>query len=381
MTPDDCVRLEARLEESPDDFDAWLDLARSRNEARQAPAALSAANNALTLQPSSLEALYEKGIAELEAGFVEAAVSAFTSILAIQPLHSHVLMSLGSAYYQLRRLEVASVVWEQAVRVAPAPLETLENLAVCYQRLGDFEKVAEVWSRVLALDAQHPLALHHLAALGLRPVPTRSPEEYVVRLFDEFAEEFDRTLNALNYQGPRLLADLIADNAIVPLAHFCVLDAGCGTGLCATFLRPWADQLEGVDLSPKMLAQAKGRGLYDRLHCEEMSCFCARHVAVFHLIVAADSLNYFGDLEGILHALAGSLLPQGRLAFFVEKADIEMATGFRLERHGRYSHQPVYVREQLTASGLRIIAENEATIRSESGHPVTAHFFLAGHNG
>ena len=35
-----------------------------------------------------------------------------------------------------------------------------------------------------------------------------------------------------------------------------MLDAGCGTGLCGPLLKPFAGRLDGVDLSPRMLAKA-----------------------------------------------------------------------------------------------------------------------------
>lgn len=373
---DECERLEARLEEVPDDFPGWLELARSRNAARQSREALRAADNALTLHPSSLDALYEKAVAQLELGFTCEAAGAFTSILAIQPLHPNVLVSLGSAYYQLRRLEEAGLIWEQAVRVSASPAGILEDLAICYQRLGNFEKVAETWERVLTFDAAHPLALHHLAALGKRPPVDRASEEYIVRLFNEFAGEFEATLGSLGYDGPRLLAEIIANNTSDMPVGWRILDLGCGTGLGAAYLRPWAARLEGVDLSPGMLDQARERKLYDELYCEEMTRFCERHPAAFNLIVAADTINYFGNLEPVIQKMGGSLRPSGRCAFFVERMEGECQDDFRLERHGRFSHRLPYVEQCLAGANLHVIAWNETFIRSEAGRPVAAILFL-----
>lgn len=47
--------------------------------------------------------------------------------------------------------------------------------------------------------------------------------------------------------------------------HLDILDAGCGTGLCADVLRPYAKSLVGVDLSPQMLALAAKQQIYDQL--------------------------------------------------------------------------------------------------------------------
>jgi predicted TPR repeat methyltransferase len=376
LVRDECDRLEAQLEVSPNNFPGWLELARTRNSARRSQEALRAADNALTLQPSSLDALYEKAVAQLELGFACEAAGAFASILAIQPLHPNVLVSLGSAYYQLRRLEEAGLIWEQAVRVASSPVGILEDLAICYQRLGNFDKVAETWERVITLDASHPQALHHLAALGKLPPVDRASEEYIVKLFNEFAGEFEATLGSLNYDGPRLLAEMVTKNTLNQPAGWRILDLGCGTGLCATHLRPWAERLEGVDLSPGMLDQAKERNLYDELHCEEITRFCERHLAAFDLIVAADTINYFGKLERVIENIAGCLRVGGRCAFFVERMEGECKDGFRLERHGRFSHRSSYVERCVAGANLRIIARGDTSVRSEAGRPVAAIVFL-----
>ncbi|MCX4239251.1 class I SAM-dependent DNA methyltransferase [Paraliomyxa miuraensis] len=58
-----------------------------------------------------------------------------------------------------------------------------------------------------------------------------------------------------------------------------VLDAGCGTGLCAPLLRPLARTLVGVDLSGKMLDQARRRGGYDELIEAELTEMLDAHAA------------------------------------------------------------------------------------------------------
>ena len=42
-----------------------------------------------------------------------------------------------------------------------------------------------------------------------------------------------------------------------PRGELEIVDAGCGTGLLAPHLRPYARRLVGVDLSPKMLEKAR----------------------------------------------------------------------------------------------------------------------------
>jgi predicted TPR repeat methyltransferase len=106
---------------------------------------------------------------------------------------------------------------------------------------------------------------YSLAALGAEPSPALPPQHYIVGLFDMYAETFDRDLvDKLNYQSPRLLAQLIA-RSVPADARLDILDIGCGTGLMGEGLRALKRTLTGVDLSPNMLEQARRRGIYDRL--------------------------------------------------------------------------------------------------------------------
>ena len=84
------------------------------------------------------------------------------------------------------------------------------------------------------------------------------------------------------------------------LANLMVLDAGCGTGLCGPLLKPYAEILVGVDLSPKMLAKALGRQVYEELIETELVAYLGQRTASFDLIVSADTLIYFGELRSFL---------------------------------------------------------------------------------
>jgi predicted TPR repeat methyltransferase len=102
----------------------------------------------------------------------------------------------------------------------------------------------------------------------------------------------------------------------------------------------------------------------------ELTDYLRDNSEAFDLIVAADTLVYFGDLEGVLAAAARALRPNGLLVFTLElakggKADVD----YYLELHGRYSHTPAYVERLLAA--VRLLPEiAHAELRMESGAPV-----------
>ena len=113
-----------------------------------------------------------------------------------------------------------------------------------------------------------------------------------------------------------------------------------------------------------LLSQSDGQTL------TELSAHLRENSEAFDLIVSADTLVYFGDLKGVIAALAGALRPKGMLVFTLEHAAGDSAdAGFRLELHGRYSHTRAYVEQLLTTSGLqsKII---QAELRMEAGAPV-----------
>jgi predicted TPR repeat methyltransferase len=143
-----------------------------------------------------------------------------------------------------------------------------------------------------------------------------------------------------------------------------VADIGCGTGLCARFLRPLAKRLVGVDLSPGMLARARERGGYDELVEAELASWLAQQNDRFDLIVSADTLCYFGELGAALTAAREALHPDGRLVFTVEHAEGTTA-GYRLGPSGRYAHTVAYVEACLADAGLAIDGIEPVVLRQE----------------
>jgi predicted TPR repeat methyltransferase len=209
-----------------------------------------------------------------------------------------------------------------------------------------------------------------LAACTSRDTPARASDGYVERTFDGFAASFESKLQKLSYRAPALVAEALEKSGLAASKHLDVLDAGCGTGLCGPLIAPYARRLTGVDLSGGMLMHAKEKNVYDELTKRELTEYLRANCDAFDLIVAADTLVYFGDLEGVVAAAAGALRPHGVFVFTLEHAaGADPDAGYRLELHGRYSHSRAYVGRLLAGAGLQPeIAE--ADLRLESGAPV-----------
>jgi predicted TPR repeat methyltransferase len=160
------------------------------------------------------------------------------------------------------------------------------------------------------------------------------------------------------------------------VASLDVLDAGCGTGLCGPLLKPFASRLTGVDLSGGMLEKAQGRDLYDALHRQELTAFMAERPDAFDVVVSADTLVYFGELEAAMRAAARTLKPGGWLCFTVEALE-EGLDSYRLQPHGRYAHSRAYLETALKQAGLRVVKIHGVYPRYEGGVPVEGWLAVA----
>ena len=143
--------------------------------------------------------------------------------------------------------------------------------------------------------------------------PTAPPDAYIETVFDGFANSFDAKLAMLDYRAPALVAETVSSLFGEPARKkLAVLDAGCGTGLCGPLLAPYARRLDGVDLSEQMLAKARARNVYDTLAKAELTAFIdGAAPRSYDLIVSADTLCYFGDLQAVARAAAKALRSTG----------------------------------------------------------------------
>mmetsp|Transcript_11790 Transcript_11790/g.25948 ORF Transcript_11790/g.25948 Transcript_11790/m.25948 type:complete len:621 (+) Transcript_11790:56-1918(+) len=283
------------------------------------------------------------------------------------------------------------------------------------------------------LDGNNIVAAHMLDAMtggeddeDETTAKQRASNEFVSALFDDFADTFDEKLGALGYQVPQLVGEaafyLMKQSGRE--MYNSVLDAGCGTGLAGRFLRPLVEgPLVGVDLSTKMLELAakcslkEGCGLkveetvgdsesaaveeaeedvrsstrlYDHLKSLDLETATLDELYSgyesplasgdgFDLIVAADVLVYFGDIQKLLTNFA-KLNNQNEDAFLIfsceriEEADAP-STGWKLQPSGRYAHSKSYVVKVAKEAGYRLIGYEEIVPRMEKGEPVQGHLF------
>lgn len=267
----------------------------------------------------------------------------------------------------------------QALELAPAYASAWFALGEVREKLGDRGGAIAAFEKAQAADPEdrHGATLH-LIRLGAAPAQAM-PEGYMRALFDGYAPAFDQALTeGLGYRAPELLLRAVeAAHSGDRMKFGSVLDLGCGTGLAGAAFRSFCDWLVGVDLSPAMLAQARAKGLYDRLIEGEVVSFLGQEAevkALHHLILAADVFMYLDDLTPVLKAAALVLAPSGLIAFSVETHDGDDVI---LRDTLRYAHSAAYVRAALAAAGLDLVSLDSAATRTEKGVAVSGLILVA----
>jgi predicted TPR repeat methyltransferase len=299
------------------------------------------------------------------------AIACYQRAIAARPEMADAHYNLGRAYDGLEQAEEAVTAYRQALLLGKFHPDVYRSLGSALYGMGRVAEAADIFRKWLSLEPGSEFARHMLAASTGQEVPARASDACVQNIFDRFAPSFDKVLGTLDYQAPALVARAIALLLGPPAAALDVLDAGCGTGLGAAGLKPYARRLVGVDLSPRMLELAVERRLYDQLVEGELTAFLDGAKGAFDLVASSDTLVYFGDLAPVLAAAARALRPGGHLVFTVEAAERDEAPGgYRINPHGRYSHTEEYLRQRLREAGLTAKVMDRARLRIERAQPV-----------
>lgn len=95
-----------------------------------------------------------------------------------------------------------------------------------------------------------------------------SPEDIAAK-YSDWAETYDSEMAGLGYRHPTVCLALLCRH--LPAGAAPILDAGAGTGLIGEWLKIVGyPSAEALDISEGMLAVARRKGVYDKLHCGAM---------------------------------------------------------------------------------------------------------------
>jgi predicted TPR repeat methyltransferase len=379
---DEGVRLiEAALKITPKHPDAHNNLGNIHKECGRFVEAERCYRKALACGPKHYNAQNNLAVVLEAQDRLEEAFEAYAKLLQEAPTFAlgHYLMGsfLRNHAQNVEHVEQSVECFRKAYALDSRHTRALEGLGVSLYALSRHEEAAKVYRDWLAREPEHPVPRHMLAACGGAQAPSRADDDYVRKVFDGFADSFDeQLLKNLNYRAPQVLAEALSKKLSEADGSLDILDAGCGTGLCAPLLRPYAKRLVGVDLSGGMIEKARVRGGYDELEVAELTGYLQTHPDAYDIVFSADTLVYFGELQDVLDAAGSALRPNGWLAFTVEAAEGENAC-VNLSPSGRYQHTRGYLERTLSCAAFSRVTIAADTLRKENGQPVMGWVVLA----
>lgn len=372
------------LQLAENDAEIWFNRGLNFHAAQRFEAALADFDRALHFRPRYAAAHCARGATLHQLRHYEDAVAAFDAALQLQDNYPEAHCNRGLSLYKsaakdLSQTHIHSAAlaaltsFERALQLKPNYAKAQHYRANLLRELGQPSAAIEAYQQALQhtpTASSEATQIHYaLAALGAAPTPASAPSAYVKELFDQYADHFEQHLTTeLHYQVPQRISAALAKLAPRQFNH--TLDLGCGTGLCAPFLRPISRHLTGLDLSENMLAKAEQKQCYDTLVCAELVEFLSLQQQAYDLIIAADVFVYIGDLLATFQAVQNALRPNGIFCFSVEHADdsaLKNHTDYQLKPSQRYAHHTGYLQTLADECGLSVKEITQDYARQDKG--------------
>ena len=345
-------------------------------EAKHLTQAEASMARALKINPQSFEALFALAVLNDWQGQSEIAIRYAMEALKARPLGWECHTFLGALLVRERHYLESQQVLAQALTIRPDDAYVLQLL---FLALRMTQREPEFLFYIKKQMERHPNneVLLHFKSMAEGNPPASTPTTYIQGYFNSFSGQYDHyQQNVLAYKVPSAIADTLkqwADDNNLQLRD--MLDLGCGTGLLAEALKDITSNRTGVDISPNMLAKARGKQLYNTLHLGDMLPFMLNSTQNFDLVTAGDSICHIGDLIPFLQAARNVLNPSGLLAFTIERdSQIEK---WRLCANGRYTHSVSYVKEKLASKGYEILRQHDHTLYIDNNIAASGVLFLA----
>ena len=240
------------------------------------------------------------------------------------------------------------------------------------ERQGKTDAAVESFKQAIKLAPENASVRHILAALTGQQTAS-APNDFVEGLFDSYAVKFDQSLvEQLKYNVPKLIAELLLKyQSDAPLGS--IMDLGCGTGLAGVELKGFCQEIEGIDLSKKMLAKARQKNVYSKLNHTGIIEYLAQAPLDFDLFLSTDVFVYVGELSEVFRLIKSRNKRHGRLAFsteHTEKAD------FFLEASGRYSHSKSYIESLCDKFDYQLLNFSTIDLRKSGSEFIAGGLYL-----
>ena len=390
----------------PDYAQAYNNMGNALTEQGNLEEAIEAFNKALSIKPDYAKAYYSLGTAFMEQCNLEKAIAAYKKAVTLKPDYAQAYNNMGIALKEQGKLGEAIDTYTKALSFRPDYAEVYNNMGNALEKKGDFEEAIQAYNKALRIKPDYVLAYNSLAvaligqgkldeaitccenALSIQPnyaqvthilssltgkTTNSAPRDYVENLFNSCANEFDRELvNKLKYNIPKKIAELaVRDNESLSLGS--ILDLGCGSGLSGVELRRFSSNLEGIDISNKMLERAKKKDVYDKLSHVDIVDYLENTELDFDYFISADVFVYVGELSQVFRLIKSKNKKPGKLIFSTEHNE---KNSFYLEKSGRYSHSKSYIEDLCKKFGYTLSHFSETNLRKEKGRFLSGAIYL-----
>jgi predicted TPR repeat methyltransferase len=361
---------------NPNHSDAHCNLGALLTRQDKPDEAFASFQKALALNPNNSDAHNNLGALLMRQDRPDAAFASFQKALALSPNHIDARGNLGRLLQTQGRFDEAIACHREALSIRPDDFGAYADLASAFHYKGELAEAANCCRRAIELGTTNPVTHHKLAALtGADAGPI--PRVTVTSMFDDWASRFDaHLLDVLGYSAPRLMREAVDRLTHGGRRFQHALDLGCGTGLVGAHFRDIVGEIDGVDLSARMLEHARRTEIYRKLDLEEMVAWLERAAMEplsYDIVLSADVFIYVGNLELVFRAVQAILAGGGLFVFSVEH---QAQGSFELLPTGRFAHSASYVRELASKYGFTIELCQQVDLRKERDDVIVGTIFV-----
>ena len=326
--------------------------------------ALELFETAIKLKPNYIDAYSNMGLVLKDMSLFDKALKTLKKGLTFDNKNKQILFNIGIVYQEIKDIENAEIFFNQAIELDPKNVDYIFRLSNFLISLKRYDEALILLKRIIQIGANTTninKVNFWIKALEGKNAKT-APIKHIQDIFDKYAKNFDVSLvNDLQYNVPELIFDKLLE--IKKDKNFGnVVDFGCGTGLVGEKIKDYCSSLIGVDISKKMLFEAK-KNIYNKLLNIDIITFLENEKLNYNLLIFADVFIYVGELKKIFQLIKSKNKIYGSLVFTIE---LNENKDYFLEKSGRFSHSQKYIENLASMNSFKISHFQQIKLRKES---------------
>ena len=334
---------------------------------------------AVTINPDYAIAHNNLGVILQKLGKFQEAQASYRQAVTINPDYAIAHNNLGNSLKELGKYQAAESSYKQAITINPDYSEAYYNLGVLYldmarnfKELKQINEAVKYFKEALKVHPEDSFgATLELVRLGHKNMPDKTPLNYMQGFYKIKSKSYE--LNEDKKYNGHLLIKNAFKATYNKQDKLDILDLGCGSGSLAGFLRPYAKNLYGVDLSPDMLHIAEKTQLYDSLHQDDLLKYLSKITIQYDKVLAAAVMVHFSKLENVFSLVSDRLKIKGEFIFSIfegTQKDIELNSSFF------YEHSSDYITSLANQHKLKIVYKQQGVHEYHKEIPVSGLIYV-----